>query len=64
MVNKINATKNFNAGAIITTPQGNSLHRNTSYNVWIVTIGPPVFYTARPTPTQPQNLMLYYAVQL
>jgi len=33
---KINATKNFNAGPIIVTPKGNSLHKNTSYDVQIV----------------------------
>jgi len=40
----INATKKFNADAIIATPKGNSLRKkNTSDDVQIVNVGPPVF---------------------
>jgi len=62
VIKTINATKNFNAVAIITTPKGNSLCKNTSYDVWIVKIGPPVFYTAHPF-TQLPNPMLYNTFQ-
>jgi len=42
-------------------PKGNSLHKNTSYDVQTVKIGPP-FLHARHF-TQPQNPMLYNAFQ-
>jgi len=39
---KINATETFNAGAIIATTKGNSLHKNTSCRSFIVKNGPRV----------------------
>jgi len=40
---KINTTENFNAGASIVIPQKQLLHKNTSYDVQIVKVNPPVF---------------------
>jgi len=44
-------------------PKGNSLSKkNTSYDVELVRIGPPVFFTAHPF-TQPPNPTFYNAFQ-
>jgi len=61
-IQQINATKNYNAGAIVATPKRQLLCKNTSYDVQIFKIGSPVFCTTNHF-ANPQNPMLYKAYQ-